>query len=85
MNGLILKLQQVGQLVQLGLVSGKAIVDAFKAGRVAVERDDSDAPATADEVRAAVERAQNEALATGDAAAGRIEDRHRPDVDQGGD
>lgn len=78
---LLLKIEQVIGLVQLGLASGKAIVDAVKAGR-AVVTEPSGEVLTAEDVLAHVRQAQDAALSVGDAAAGRIEDRA---TDEGGD
>ena len=71
----LLKIEQVIGLVQLGLSSGKAIVDAVKAGRMRVQ-DAGGREMSADEVRSHVATAQAAALHTGDAAEGRIERRH---------
>ncbi len=65
-------------LIQMGLTTGKAIVDIVRAGRVAVVRADGTA-ITADQVETAIASALVAGGHTGASAAGRIDDRHTAD------
>lgn len=75
---LLLNLDKVIGLVQLGITTFQTIVGAIRANHVAVH-DAEGKVLTAEDVEAACRDAQLKALLVGDAAAERIEDRHKGD------
>jgi hypothetical protein len=68
---LLMHIEQVIGLVQLGIASAQAIASAVKAGRMAV-KGPVGTQLTAEDVLAHVKAAQDEALRVGEAAKGRI-------------
>lgn len=77
---LLLNLDKVIGLVQVGIAGIQSIVSAVREGRMKV-KDAAGRELSADEVKTACEAAQRKALEVGDAAADRIEDRHADGVD----